>query len=60
MTTDKELLLAVDANLLDEVISWAFLSAIQYSQQLEKKQATKTQYEAIENTKRVIRELLKN
>ena len=54
------LLLQVDQNLLDEVIRWAFLSAQQYERQLCKGEATQSQYEALENTKRVIKAMLSN
>lgn len=56
----KTLLLRTDQDLLSEVIGWAFLSAQQYERQLSKGEATQSQYEAIENTKRVIKAMLSN
>lgn len=56
----QELLLRVDTYLLNDVIETAFLSAIQYRERIDKGEATLSQYEAMENTKRIIREMLNN
>lgn len=58
--TLKELRARADSMILDEIVGIAFLSGMLYSQQLEKKKATLTQHQAMQNTKKIVRQMLHN
>lgn len=56
--TQKDLLAKIHDTMLNEVIQYAFISGIQYS--IEKKKATLTQHQAMQNTKKIVRQMLHN